>query len=95
MAESRSTAAQAAVGTATRTVLRLVRPRQAPIYVAGRERDLIRGLKDRNSGPFPTDAIGHGMLTRKTNVANACVGVVTKAMELAQEVLADKEGSDT
>ncbi len=35
------------------------RTRRAPVYVAGRERDLIARLKGRNSGPFPTDAIGH------------------------------------
>ncbi len=35
------------------------RTRRAPIYVAGRERDLIARLKQRNDGPFPTDAIGH------------------------------------
>ena len=33
--------------------------RRAPIYVAGRERDLIRRLKEANPGPFPTDAIRH------------------------------------
>ncbi|MBT6144062.1 MAG: acyl-CoA/acyl-ACP dehydrogenase [Gemmatimonadetes bacterium] len=31
----------------------------------------------------PTDELGHAMLTRKTNIAIACNGVVTKAMELA------------
>jgi len=35
------------------------RTRRAPVYVAGRERDLIARLKERNSGPFPTEAIGH------------------------------------
>ena len=35
------------------------RSRQAPIYVAGRERDLIAGLSKRNEGPFPTAAIAH------------------------------------
>jgi chorismate mutase/prephenate dehydratase len=35
------------------------RTRQAPVYVAGRERDLIARLKDRNEGPFPSTAIGH------------------------------------
>lgn len=35
------------------------RTRQAPVYVAGRERDLIARLCERNTGPFPTDAIQH------------------------------------
>jgi chorismate mutase/prephenate dehydratase len=35
------------------------RTRRAPVYVAGRERDLIARLQERNPGPFPTDAIGH------------------------------------
>lgn len=30
----------------------------------------------------PEDRLGQAMLSRKTNVANACIGVVTKAMEL-------------
>jgi alkylation response protein AidB-like acyl-CoA dehydrogenase len=30
----------------------------------------------------PHDEIGHQILTRKTNVAKACIGVVTKAMEI-------------
>jgi chorismate mutase/prephenate dehydratase len=35
------------------------RTRRAPIYVAGRERDLIARLLERNSGPFPSGALPH------------------------------------
>jgi chorismate mutase/prephenate dehydratase len=35
------------------------RTRRAPVYVAGRERDLIARLTTRNPGPFPDSAIGH------------------------------------
>jgi chorismate mutase/prephenate dehydratase len=35
------------------------RTRRAPVYVAGRERDLIARLSERNAGPFPTAAIPH------------------------------------
>jgi chorismate mutase/prephenate dehydratase len=35
------------------------RTRQAPVYVAGRERDLIARLVGHNDGPFPTAAIAH------------------------------------
>jgi chorismate mutase/prephenate dehydratase len=35
------------------------RSRRAPVYVAGRERDLIARLRDQNQGPFPSSAIGH------------------------------------
>ncbi len=35
------------------------RTRRAPVYVAGRERDLIARLREQNQGPFPSSAIGH------------------------------------
>jgi chorismate mutase/prephenate dehydratase len=35
------------------------RTRQAPVYVAGRERDLIARLCNANPGPFPSSAIPH------------------------------------
>lgn len=35
------------------------RTRRAPVYVAGRERDLIARLQEQNPGPFPTAAIRH------------------------------------
>lgn len=35
------------------------RTRRAPVYVAGRERDLIHRLEEANPGPFPTQAIGY------------------------------------
>ena len=31
---------------------------------------------------MPTDQMGQDLLSRKVNVADACIGVVTKAMEL-------------
>ncbi|MEE8581087.1 MAG: prephenate dehydratase [Myxococcota bacterium] len=37
----------------------LKRSQQAPVYVAGRERDLVAALRDENSGPFPTAGIQH------------------------------------
>jgi chorismate mutase/prephenate dehydratase len=33
--------------------------RRSPVYVASRERDLVHALIERNSGPFPNDAIPH------------------------------------
>ena len=35
------------------------RSRSAPVYVAGRERDLVKALSAENSGPFPTAGIPH------------------------------------
>ena len=35
------------------------RARSTPVYLASRERDLIAGLNERNSGPFPSAAIPH------------------------------------
>ena len=35
------------------------RARNAPVYLAGRERDLIVSLGERNEGPFPSAAIPH------------------------------------
>jgi chorismate mutase/prephenate dehydratase len=35
------------------------RTRRAPVYVAGRERDVIARLTERNPGPFPSGAIPH------------------------------------
>ena len=35
------------------------RTRRAPVYVAGRERDLIARLSEQNAGPFPSAAIPH------------------------------------
>ena len=43
-------------------------------------RDMIRITNDLDFEP--SDKNGHDILTRKTNVANACIGVVTKAMEI-------------
>lgn len=41
-------------------------------------------LRIANNHRFdPVDENGHEILMRKTNIANACIGVVTKAMEIA------------
>lgn len=42
--------------------------------------DMIRLAHDLNFRP--EDRLGQEILTRKTNVANACIGVVTRAMEI-------------
>jgi alkylation response protein AidB-like acyl-CoA dehydrogenase len=43
-------------------------------------RDMIRLAHDLDFRP--EDRLGQEILTRKTNVANACIGVVTRAMEI-------------
>jgi len=44
-------------------------------------RDMVRIANDLDFDPI--DKNGHEILTRKTNVATACIGVVGKAMEIA------------
>jgi alkylation response protein AidB-like acyl-CoA dehydrogenase len=45
-------------------------------------RDMIRLANDLEFRP--EDRLGQEILTRKTNVANACISVVTRAMEIVR-----------
>jgi alkylation response protein AidB-like acyl-CoA dehydrogenase len=64
---------------------------QAPYLIGEMNNDLVAAevqlndmLRIANNYDFePIDQNGHDILTRKTNVANASIRVVTKAMEIA------------